>query len=202
MQNNLMQNIQLPRDLPTMWRRHTSMRIIFWGFSLLTSCLTSGAASDCSGVTNLACSEHIEDNPICRGSLVLLSPQNQTETFIYDKNGLNCEPENLQKKFKFSSVQVNGCGKFSIHSMANGRGRTILVSDSSGFISAQEQFTKVKSIKRLGCPKEGVAPYVIIAAICGVALVVIGVGIFIKKRNIYTNVSSRDCEHATEETNK
>merc|ERR1711874_894014 len=135
----------------------------------------------------LACSEHIEDNPICRGSLVLLSPQNQTETFIYDKNGLNCEPENLQKKFKFSSVQVNGCGKFSIHSMANGRGRTVLVSDSSGFISAQEQFTKVKSIKRLGCPKDGVA------------LVVIGVGIFIKKRNIYSNVSSRDCEHATEE---
>ena len=184
-----MQNIQLPRDLPTMWRRHTSMTIIFWGFSLLTSCLTSGAASDCSGVTNLACSEHIEDNPICRGSLVLLSPQNQTETFVYDKNGLNCEPENLQKKFKFSSVQVNGCGKFSIHSMANGRGRTVLVSDSSGLISAQEQFTKVKSIKRLGCPppKEGVAPYVIIAAISAVILVVVGVGIFFKRRKINSN---------------
>ena len=180
------------------------MRLIFWSLGLVFGLHTGGGAGDCNGVL----SDCPAEESICRGSLVLSSPENQTETFLYDRQELNCEPVNLRQKFKFSTVEVNGCGTFSIHSGPNGRGRTVHVSDTSGVVSAQEtKFTKVKSIKRLGCPlpKEGVAPYVIIAAICAVILVVVGVGIFFKKRKIYSN--NGDFEHVgniplSEEQNK
>ena len=67
---------------------------------------------------------------------------------------------------------------------------------ATGPVSAREGFTKIKSIKRLGCPKEGVAPYIIILAISVVVLVVVGAGIFFKKNKIYAYVSSRDCERS------
>ena len=62
---------------------------------------------------------------------------------------------------------------------------------------SERQFTEIKSIKRLGCPKGGVAPYIIILAICAVVLVAIGVGIFLKKRKIYSTISTEDCEHVS-----
>ena len=169
------------------------MRSIFWSLGLVFGLHTGGGAGDCSGVLSVCPADITVE---CRGSLVLSSPENQTETFLYDRQELNCEPVNLRQKFTFSTVEVNGCGTFSIHSRPDGRGRTVHVSDTSGLVSAQDKkFTKVKSIKRLGCPlpKEGVAPYVIIAAICAVILVVVGAGIFFQKRKIYSN--NRDCEH-------
>ena len=77
----------------------------------------------------------------------------------------------------------------------NGLGKTIRVSGSSGQVSAQgQEFSQIKSIKRLGCPKGGVAPYVIITAISAVILVVAGVGIFFKKRKKYLKISNGDGE--------
>ena len=162
------------------------MRLILWSLGLVLGLHTGGGAADCSGVLSVCPAEE----SLCRGSLVLSSPENQTKTFLYDRQELNCEPVNLRQKFRLSTVEVNGCGAFSIHSGPNGRGRTVHVSDTSGLVSAHEKkLTKVKSIKRLGCPppKEGVAPYVIIAAISAVILVVVGVGIFFKRRKIYSN---------------
>ena len=182
----------------------------FCVFSLVVGFLTpwrgEACASDCRGVLS-DCPQGYQD-PVCRGTLVITSPDNQEETFLYDTSDLICDPENLQEPLTFSSLEVEGCGKFSVHSGQNGRGNSILVRGNSGPLSAQgQQFTKIKSIKRRGCSnKIGDAPYIIIASISAVVLVVVGVGIFFKKRKIYSSISNNgDCEHVckhSDEANK
>ena len=102
-------------------------------------CLTAGggASSDCFGVLCPG-GANSPDDRVCRGSLVLTSPENQRETFTYDKSGLSCEPENLEQKFPFSSAEVNGCGEFTIHSKRNGRGNAATVSGASGPVSVRD----------------------------------------------------------------
>ena len=132
-------NIHLTRHLPTELREPRRVMLIFWRLSLVFGCLTTGggASSDCSGVIS-DCGPNSQDDQVCRGSLVLTSPENQRETFPYDKSGLSCEPENLEHKFPFSTAEVNGCGEFTIHSKRNGRGNAATVSGSSGPVSVRD----------------------------------------------------------------
>merc|ERR1719219_2573848 len=186
-------------DLSTERREPARVMLIFWSLSLLFACgCGCQAASSDGGVLSIG--QQNSQNPVCHGSLVLISPENERKTFQYDGSDLNCKPEALRPKFTFSTAEVHGCGKFSIHSGPKGKGTTLRVSGTSGPVSAREDFTRIKSITRRGCPKEGVAPYVIIVAIIAVILVVVGAGIFFKKKQIYSYISNGDREHVIKQS--